>query len=262
MSKSNRLSRYLGLYDVHQGQVHIDLLKVPADYPQELLYVSPTLIREDLEKYQTNLIPLIIRSVTTQAGDVEYEVVFGKEVVDFARELGIKQLWATRVDLADDQEVSDFQERIKMLMQINAQGHSSQQEGSYLQSPLSASEFAHILDRSLQPLKKQIDSIHQEMTVQSQQVMNLSEQIKTLSNILESSPTRSQNRRNIRINSYRDAESLKKRVPGLTIDEAQVVIGRLERYRNHQGGRKFRSVDELKEIAPSGQWDALSICFN
>ncbi|BAC08946.1 tll1394 [Thermosynechococcus vestitus BP-1] len=262
MSKSNRLSRYLGLSDVHQGQVHIDLLKVPDDYPQELLYVSPTLIREDLEKYQTNLIPLIIRSVTTPARDVEYEVVFGKEVVDFARELGIKQLWATRVELADDQEVSDFQERIKRLMQIHAQGHPSQQEGSYLQSPLSVSGFTNILDRHLQPLKKQIESIHQEMAKQSQQVMHLSAQVKTLSNILGSSPTGSQNRRTIRINSYRDAESLKKRVPGLTIDEAQVVIGRLERYRKHQGGRKFCSVDELKEIAPSGHWDSLSICFN
>lgn len=257
MNNSNRISEYLSLRQMHQGQIHIDYLKIPNTYPKDLFCPSPQLIREDLEKYQTNLIPLIIRPVNTTEGDTEYEVIFGKEVVEFARELGIDQLWASRIELRDE-EVRPFQERFKSIFQI----HSSKRTevgNQEIQSItlLLEHKFNQQNERIENLLQKTKESLLQEIKEIARNLekleTNFTESQKTLQEI---KPTKATKQSSIKINSYKNAENLKKRVPSLTLEEARKIIQQIKK------GQKFTSVDELKAIAPSGQWHEVNLSLS
>lgn len=253
MSHSNQISKHLGLHQTHQGQIHIDYLIVPETYPKDLFSASPHLIREDLDKYKTNLIPLIIRPVTTPEGDTAYEVVFGKEVVEFARELGINQLWASRIELKDE-EVLTFQERFKSILQINAQDSSSYlqtSERSNLVNQDSQSvttlfnEFRKILNDQTQVIVCRLEKIAQELDEFKRELAELEQRVSRKTKF--NSP--------VSINRCKKAENLAKRVLGLELKQAEKIIQEIKQ------GRKFKSVDELKAIAPSGRWDEVSISF-
>ncbi|WKT83605.1 MULTISPECIES: hypothetical protein [unclassified Thermosynechococcus] len=257
MSHSNRISKHLGLHQTHQGQIHIDYLTVPETYPKDLFSASPQLIREDLDKYKTNLIPLIIRPVTTPEGETAYEVVFGKEIVEFARELGIHQLWASRIEL-EDEEVLTFQERFKSILQIN-----SKDDGSYSQK----SERSNLVDQDSQSVMKLFSELQKSLNDQNKAIVNFLEKIfQELDNlkskfselqqhISKETKTNPNPQKSVRINSYKNAKNLAKSVPRLELKEAEKIIQEIKQ------GRKFKSIDELKTIAPSGRWDEVSISF-
>ncbi len=253
MSHSNQISKHLGLHQTHQGQIHIDYLIVPETYPKDLFSASPHLIREDLDTYKTNLIPLIIRPVTTPEGDTGYEVVFGKEVVEFARELGINQLWASRIELKDE-EVLTFQERFKSILQINSQDGSSHlqtSERSNLVNQDSQSfmtlfnEFQKSLNDQIKPIIDKLEKIAQELDELKRNVAELEQRVSKKTKF--NSP--------VSINRCKKAQNLAKRVLGLKAEEAEKIIQQIQK------GRKFKSADELKAIAPSGRWDEVSISF-
>lgn len=253
MSYSNQISKHLGLHQTHQGQIHIDYLIVPETYPKDLFSASPQLIREDLEKYKTNLMPLIIRPVSTSEGDTAYEVVFGKEVVEFARELGINQLWASRIEL-EDEEVLSFQERLKSILQINSQDGSS-----HLQKPEKSNlvnqnyqlfmpllnEFQKRLNEQMKPIIDKLEKIAQELDEFKRNLTELEQRVSKKTKFNSS----------VSINRCKKAENLAKRVLGLKPEEAEKIIHQIQK------GRKFKSADELKKIAPSGRWDEVSISF-
>ncbi|AXY67375.1 hypothetical protein D3A95_02050 [Thermosynechococcus sichuanensis E542] len=253
MSYSNQISKHLGLHQTHQGQIHIDYLIVPETYPKDLFSASPQLIREDLDKYKTNLIPVIIRPVTTPEGDTAYEVIFGKEVVEFARELGINQLWASRIEL-EDEEVLTFQERLKSILQINSQNGSSYlqtPEGSNLVNQDSQSfmtlfnEFQKSFNDQIKPIIDRLEKIAQE----------LDEFKRNFAELKQGIPRKTKLNSPVSINRCKKAENLTKRVLGLKVEEAEKIIQQIQK------GTKFKSADELKAIAPSGRWDEVSISF-
>ncbi|MDR5640280.1 hypothetical protein RHJ63_12870 [Thermosynechococcus sp. JY1334] len=259
MSHSNRISKHLGLHQTHQGQIHIDYLTIPETYPKDLFSASPQLIREDLDKYKTNLIPLIIRPVTTPEGETAYEVVFGKEIVEFARELGIHQLWASRIEL-EDEEVLTFQERCKSILQIN-----SKDDGSYSQK----SERSNLVDQDSQSAMKLFSELQKSLNDQNKVIVNFLEKIfqelddlkrkfselqQDISKETKTNPN-PQKQKSVRINSYKSAKNLAKSVPRLELKEAEKIIQEIKQ------GRKFKSIDELKAIALSGRWDEVSISF-
>ncbi|WP_460194968.1 hypothetical protein [Thermosynechococcus sp. FA-CM-4201] len=243
MSHSNQISKHLGLHPTHQGQIHIDYLTIPETYPKDLFSASPQLIREDLDKYKTNLIPLIIRPVTTPEGDTAYEVVFGKEVVEFARELGINQLWASRIEL-EDEEVLTFQERLKSILKVNSK-RSNLVDGASQSFMKLFNEFQKSLNDQIKPIIDKLEKIAQELHEFKTNVAELEQRVSKKTKF--NSP--------VSINRCKKAENLAKRVLGLKVEEAEKIIHQIQK------GKKFKSADELKAIAPSGRWDEVSISF-
>ncbi|MDM7327685.1 MAG: hypothetical protein P3X23_011330 [Thermosynechococcus sp. Uc] len=250
MSHSNLISKHLRPHRANQGQIHIDYLKIPENYPEDLCSTSPHLIHEYLKQYKTNLTPLIIRPVTTLEGDTEYEVVFGKEVVEFARELGINQLWASRIEL-EDKEIPAFQERLKSILQTSSKDGNSYAQKSERDNLVN--EDSQLVVKLLNELQKSLNEQIQSIVGQLQKInWELNELKRNLSE-LQQPVTKSQQR--VAINTYKNAENLTKRVPGLILEEAQVIT------QQNQQCKKFKSVDELKKIAPSGRWDEVSLLF-
>lgn len=253
MSYSNQISKHLGLHQTHQGQIHIDYLIVPETYPKDLFSASPQLIREDLDKYKTNLIPVIIRPVTTPEGDTAYEVIFGKEVVEFARELGINQLWASRIEL-EDEEVLVFQGRLKSILQINSQNSSSYLQTSERSNSVNqdSQSFMTLFNEFQKSLNDQIKTIIDRLEKITQELdefkSNFAELKQGISRKTKLNPP-------VSINRCKKAENLAKRVLDLKVEEAEKIIQQIQK------GTKFKSADELKAIAPSGRWDEVSISF-
>ncbi len=286
MRRIDRIGQYLRIHRLSHGQLHIDSLKIPPNYPADLAAAAPALIREDLAEHGMNFTPLIVRPCSTPNGDTEYEVIFGKEVVEFAPELGIEQLWASILDLAEE-EVPPFQERLKAIFQLKA----APRETAALEvapPPPKADpvqpEAANVSQHSRSPsldlgllLKDQSKILEKVITEQNSLKTDIDKLTKTVSELMEivrqlqqsltatsrhqavhPPQTRKTSRRSpqsetIWINRCSKPQNLKDRVPGLTLEEAKKIIAA----RNQ--GRRFYSVDELKEIAPSGQWDQPSL---
>ncbi|MEO0160311.1 MAG: hypothetical protein ABIL47_07550 [candidate division WOR-3 bacterium] len=105
----NKIEKHLKPKSTNHGIIHIDSLKQQENYPDYLLLPNPELVKNDLEENGINTFPLIIRPL--EDADGEYEVIYGKEIVDFAKKLGIKELRATKVNITEE-EVEEYQKTL------------------------------------------------------------------------------------------------------------------------------------------------------
>ncbi|WP_298976078.1 hypothetical protein [uncultured Thermosynechococcus sp.] len=266
MNDLEKISKHLTPRPVFQGQIHVDSLRVPSSYPPDLLSSSPQLIREDLQRHRTNLVPLIIRPVE----EGEYEVIFGKEIVEFARELGINHLFASRIELQDT-DVPPFQERLKSIFRINQKADSSysqtlQQSAPADQTPqivgvlLETKNMFSKIENTLIGFDNRLKKIENKLDEQNSSpqriIQELDELKRSLSELQQSIPKQKGTGDRILINRCTKPENLVKRVPNLTLEDAEKVIERIKQK------RKFKSIDELEKIAPSGRWNEVSILFH
>lgn len=258
MSDLEKISKHLTPRPAFQGQIHVDSLRVPSSYPPDLLSSSPQLIREDLQRHRTNLIPLIIRPVE----EGEYEVIFGKEIVEFARELGINHLFASRIELQDE-DVLPFQKRLKSIFGMNQKASSSYSQ-MLLQSTFmdQIAQLVRILiEENKMTFKNQFDKLENKLDEQNNSLQKISQELDELKKRLslrelqQPISRQTMTEKPVSINRYRNPQNLTKRVPNLKNKEAEIIIQQI------QEGRRFKSVDELKAIAPSSRWDELNIQF-
>lgn len=131
----DNISKHLKINKSSFGVIHIDSLVEPEIYPKFLRLPNPELIKADLEQNGVNTTPIIIRP--SEKEDGLYEIVYGLETYRYAKELGIKQLRATKIDIPSE-EVLNYQKQLAQNFSPNAKdlaGDVSTPKQSNLASP-------------------------------------------------------------------------------------------------------------------------------
>lgn len=273
MDQSEHLQQYLKIQPTDHGQVHLDYLVLPTVYPDFLCSRSPEQIRQNLAGYGINLTPLIVRRISPETGETLYEVIFGKEVVEFARELGISKLWAWMVNVQDG-EVPLAQQKLANLFQIGSP-IVIDTPPEVIDTPTSSKESRSSVTSPVQPdlstlhgdIKTGFQELLAQFKQQTEEIRALKDQAQRQQQYLQESVVKIVEkidgivlpppplRPKIHINKRRNVQSLVKDIPRLTKEEATKIINA------RKEGGKFTSVTELKQMAPSGQWDAVDVQF-
>jgi hypothetical protein len=110
--RQQRIIENLRPKPIHHGQLEVFLIAIPE--PEEVSLERWQLLRDSLEQQGSNLVPIVVRR--TDAYDPEeYEVVYGADWCQVAKELTIDRLWAWVFDLTDAQ-VQETKQALAELM--------------------------------------------------------------------------------------------------------------------------------------------------
>jgi hypothetical protein len=98
------IGRNLGIRPINHGQIYTFQIALPDAEKKDLPLDQHNLIERSLLEHQSNLVSLIVRRTTAYNDeDIEYEVVYGSDWFQVAKDLNIEMLWAWVFDMTDEQ---------------------------------------------------------------------------------------------------------------------------------------------------------------
>lgn len=105
------ISKNLGIKPINHGQVYTFQIAIPDSRKQSLSLEQRKTIEQSLLAHQSNLVSLIIRRTNAYSDeDIEYELVYGADWLQIAKELDIEKVWAWVFDLTDEQVATTIAE--------------------------------------------------------------------------------------------------------------------------------------------------------
>ncbi|MEN9202333.1 MAG: ParB N-terminal domain-containing protein [Thermostichus sp. DG_1_6_bins_120] len=97
------IEQYLRIKPLNHGQVHISQIAIPDTLKACLGQDKVEAATQSIRKFGSNLYPIIVRRTNGYGEDKEYEVIFGEEWCEAAKQLELERIWVWVFDLSDDE---------------------------------------------------------------------------------------------------------------------------------------------------------------
>lgn len=102
-SENHRMIEVLRIKPINQGKVNTFQIAIPDSESKEIPPMRRELLRRSLMEQGCNLIPLIVRETDAYSEEEEYEVVYGADWCQVAKEIDTEYLWVWVFDMTDEE---------------------------------------------------------------------------------------------------------------------------------------------------------------
>lgn len=182
MSEEERqklISPHLRLKPTLHGLINVSQLRVSPLVPAlSLSPVQRQRIQESLQQYESNLVSLIIRPIQDDNVDYDvYEVIYGEEIYQVAKDIDHRQLWAWAFQL-DDQAAL----KLRSWMQETASQTSPAPDTNKTRDP---DTHFQVQDPNLVDQSSEIAELKSKVEHQEQELQNLKNWTTTLNGNFE-----------------------------------------------------------------------------
>lgn len=113
--RRERIVNYLKIKPLNHGQIYTFQIAIPPSENVDISFERREYLKMSLTQQGTNLIPLIVRRTEAYSEEEEYELVYGADWCQAAKELDIEKLWVWVFDMTDE-EVSTTKEEMQYLL--------------------------------------------------------------------------------------------------------------------------------------------------
>lgn len=149
----SRMIEVLRIKPINQGKVNTFQIAIPDSESKEIPPMRRELLRRSLMEQGCNLIPLIVRETDAYSEEEEYEVVYGADWCQVAKEIDTEYLWVWVFDMTDE-EVAIAKAEMEQLALPNGDFSSVPNESNVDTSQVE--KFLQKIDVSLQ---KKVDAL-------------------------------------------------------------------------------------------------------
>ncbi len=101
--RRSRMVDYLRIKPINHGQVNTSQIAIPESQQVDIPAEREEALKRSLSEQGSNLIPLLVRRTDAYSDAEEYEVVYGADWCQVAKELDIEKLWVWVFDMTDEQ---------------------------------------------------------------------------------------------------------------------------------------------------------------
>ena len=227
-AERQKIIEYLKVKPVHHGQLDISQIYVP----EKQVISPPDGYVEIINHFKANLHPIVVRRTDQYGEDQEYELIYGGDWYQAAKQAGLTKIWVWVFDLTNEQII-----QIDQLLNTTAQPQELSSESIV---HLSAQEIriilTEIIDQKLRIFSQELDE-KLRFTVH-----NFENQINKILDRLPPPPPPKKN-----IHEVTLAE-LKQHPKPITKPNAEAIFNFLQ---NHSPIQSFQEFLSIKNIGPA-----------
>jgi methyl-accepting chemotaxis protein len=196
--RRTRIRANLGIEAISHGQVYTFQIAIPKSEDLEIPLERRENLKRSLNQQGSNLIPLIVRRTEAYSEEQEYEVVYGADWWNVAKELDIEKLWVWVFDMTDEQAAAAKEEMQQLL-------GSSDSNPLLVQPP--SEEIA-----SNKPIIQKLDKLSQQVEIINKKVETLTSKVEQVA----ASVKQLEESQSTQINNQDKLENLASKVEQLT----------------------------------------------
>jgi hypothetical protein len=163
--RRERIRANLGIKPITHGQIYTFQIAIPDALKQDIAIEQQEAIADSLLQHGSNFFPIIVRPTEDYGEDEEYEVVYGADWCQVAKDRDIEKVWVWVFNLTDEQ-ASATREELESLLPTP--------------SDLPDHDTSKLLDAKLKPILAKLNQITPNSKSKESDLVNLSQRVENL----------------------------------------------------------------------------------